>query len=90
VGTELFHPQFRMDTGDVGIAYGTMLIVAGGSGTLFAALLARRWQNAGHRGSTARVALFATVASVPFTIAFPLSGSRWRWAACSSSRSAPA
>jgi MFS family permease len=66
---------FGWTPADVGIAYGTMLIVAGGSGTLFAAVLARRWQDAGHRGSTARVALFATVGSVPFAIAFPLSGS---------------
>ncbi len=72
---ELFARHYGMSKTDAGIAYGTIVLVAGSLGVMlgawFAGWLARR----GHTDSWVRACLYTALLAVPFHVAGPLSGS---------------
>lgn len=62
---------------DVGYAYGVIFLTAGTAGVVLGGWLADRFQERGRRDGHLRVALISALATLPFTVAFPLAGSAW-------------
>jgi MFS family permease len=76
-GVVAWTPSFFIRTfgwrpAQVGMIYGAILILAGGSGTLLGGLLAQTWARRGRAAPTARVLFVASLACTPFAVAYPL------------------
>jgi MFS family permease len=62
---------------EIGYAQGVIFLTAGTAGVVFGGWLADRFQDSGKRDGHLRVALISALATIPFTVAFPLAGSAW-------------
>lgn len=67
-----FIRTYKWDAGEIGIVYGCIVAICGGLGIVFGGRLADRLARAGHTDATMRVGLLAALASVPFSLLFPL------------------
>ena len=72
---ELFARHYDMSKTDAGIAYGTIVLVAGSVGVMLGAWFARSLESRGHKDSWVRACFWTSLIATPFMVLGPLSGS---------------
>ncbi|MCB2076726.1 MAG: MFS transporter [Novosphingobium sp.] len=63
---------FEWTVAEAGLAYGAILLVFGGSGTLISAQVAQIWTKRSDRSAVVKVNLLAFLVTLPVAVAFPL------------------
>lgn len=67
-----FVRTYGWEAGTVGITYGSLVMVFGSLGIFTGGRLADRWLAQGRTDAHLRIGLYAAIAAIPFSIAFPL------------------
>lgn len=71
---ELFFRNYGMSKSEAGVAYGTIVLVAGSVGVMSGAWLARKLEERGHTDSYVRAIFLTSMVGAPIMVAAPLTG----------------
>jgi len=66
---------FSWTVAEAGLAYGAILLLFGGGGTLISAQVAQTWSRHSDRSAVVKVNVLAFIVTLPVAVAFPLVGS---------------
>ena len=72
---ELFARHYGMSKGEAGLAYGTVILVAGSLGVMLGAWFANWLRDRGYTDCWVRVCFFTSLIAIPLMVAAPLTGS---------------
>jgi len=72
-----FIRKYGWTAGEIGVAYGTVLLIFGTSGVVSAGWLAEALRRRGYTDANLRLIMFAAMCAMPFAIAAPLVGNAW-------------
>lgn len=70
-----FIRHFEFTAAQIGLVFGTILLVLGSSGIVVGGLIASRWRAAGHSDANVRVGILSALIALPFGVAAPFAGS---------------
>lgn len=73
---EMFFRNYGMSKSEAGVAYGTIVLVAGSAGVMLGAWLAKRLEAAGYTDAYVRVIFLTALAAIPLMVIGPLTGSK--------------
>lgn len=79
-GNAAWYPEFLtrvygMSKSDIGLYYGTIMMVGGSLGVMGAAWVAQRMVARGHTDGFVRTVFYASILAIPFVVGAPLAGS---------------
>ena len=79
-GNAAWYPEFLtrvygMSKSDIGLYYGTIMMVGGSLGVMGAAWVAQRMVAGGHTDGFVRTVFYASIIAIPFVVGAPLAGS---------------
>lgn len=73
---EMFFRNYGMSKSEAGVAYGTIVLVAGSAGVMLGAWLAKRLEAAGYTDAYVRAIFLTALAAIPLMVIGPLTGSK--------------
>ena len=73
----LIHRRFDWELSDVGMIYGTIMIIVSPIGMLAGAKISEWWTKAGSQDANLRIVFYGTLLSVPLQVAGPIMPTAW-------------